>query len=508
MPTEIQLDGDSLTLESVFQVASGSSTVSLAPSARARLVERRKFVDAIVKRHDAVYGITTGFGKLSDVAIPPDRLADLQNNLVRSHVVGVGPALPEREVRAMMLLRANVIAKGFSGARAELVELLCGMLNAGLYPTVPEQGSVGASGDLAPLAHLALALIGEGTLHRGAKSGPAAAMLAEAGLKPVALQPKEGVALINGTQAHTAIAALALRESLRLWRVAHVAGAMTLEGLLGTPVAFDERIQKARGQAGQSASAALLRALLANSEIRESHRENDPRVQDAYALRCMPQVHGPVRDALAFAEQVVGREINAATDNPLLFDDGTMLSGGNFHGQAVAMVLDFMAIAMTNLATIAERRIERLVNPDLNEGLPAFLSPEAGVNSGFMMMQVTAASIASECKVLSHPASVDTIPTDGSKEDVVPMAMGAAWKLRRVVENVSNVLAIELMCAAQAVDYRAPLRPAKLVGDAHAIVRRAVQPLGQDRVFAGDIAAIRAQIGAGDFDGITAGIAP
>jgi histidine ammonia-lyase len=465
-------------------------------------------VDAIVKRHDAVYGITTGFGKLSDVAIPPDRLADLQNNLVRSHVVGVGPALPEREVRAMMLLRANVIAKGFSGARAELVELLCGMLNAGLYPTVPEQGSVGASGDLAPLAHLALALIGEGTLHRGAKSGPAAAMLAEAGLKPVALQPKEGVALINGTQAHTAIAALALRESLRLWRVAHVAGAMTLEGLLGTPVAFDERIQNARGQAGQSASAALLRALLANSEIRESHRENDPRVQDAYALRCMPQVHGPVRDALAFAEQVVGREINAATDNPLLFDDGTMLSGGNFHGQAVAMVLDFMAIAMTNLATIAERRIERLVNPDLNEGLPAFLSPEAGVNSGFMMMQVTAASIASECKVLSHPASVDTIPTDGSKEDVVPMAMGAAWKLRRVVENVSNVLAIELMCAAQAVDYRAPLKPAKLVGDAHAIVRRAVQPLGQDRVFAGDIAAIRAQIGAGDFDGITAGIAP
>jgi histidine ammonia-lyase len=377
------------------------------------------------------------------------------------------------------------------------------MLNAGLYPTVPEQGSVGASGDLAPLAHLALALIGEGTLHRGAKSGPAAAMLAEAGLKPVALQPKEGVALINGTQAHTAIAALALRESLRLWRVAHVAGAMTLEGLLGTPVAFDERIQKARGQAGQSASAALLRALLANSEIRESHRENDPRVQDAYALRCMPQVHGPVRDALAFAEQVVGREINAATDNPLLFDDGTMLSGGNFHGQAVAMVLDFMAIA-----TIAERRIERLVNPDLNEGLPAFLSPEAGVNSGFMMMQVTAASIASECKVLSHPASVDTIPTDGSKEDVVPMAMGAAWKLRRVVENVSNVLAIELMCAAQAVDYRAPLKPAKLVGDAHAIVRRAVQPLGQDRVFAGDIAAIRAQIGAGDFDGITMGIAP
>jgi histidine ammonia-lyase len=507
MPNEILLDGDSLTIESVFQVASGSAKVALAPAARARLVDRRKFVDAIVKRHDAVYGITTGFGKLSDVAIPPDRLADLQNNLVRSHVVGVGPALPEREVRAMMLLRANVIAKGFSGARAELVELLCGMLNAGLYPMVPEQGSVGASGDLAPLAHLALALIGEGTLHRGAKSGPAASMLAEAGLKPVSLQPKEGVALINGTQAHTAIAALALREALRLWHVAHVAGAMTLEGLRGTPVAFDVRIHDARGQTGQSASAALLRELLADSEIRESHRENDPRVQDAYALRCMPQVHGPVRDALTFAEQVVGRELNAATDNPLLFDDGTMLSGGNFHGQAVAMVLDFMAIALTNLATIAERRIERLVNPDLNEGLPAFLSPEAGVNSGFMMMQVTAASIASECKVLSHPASVDTIPTDGNKEDVVPMAMGAAWKLRRIVENLSNILAIELMCAAQAVDYRAPLTPAKRVGEAHAIVRRAVKPLAQDRVFAGDIAALRAQIGAGEYDRVTAGIA-
>jgi histidine ammonia-lyase len=503
----ITLDGDSLTIEAVHQVAVTGAKVSLAPAARTRLADRRKFVDAIVKRHDAVYGITTGFGKLSDVAIPPDRLADLQNNLVRSHVVGVGPLLPEREVRAMMLLRANVIAKGFSGARPEIVELLVGMLNAGLHPDVPEQGSVGASGDLAPLAHLALALIGEGTLHNGAKSGPAAAMLKDAGLAPVALQPKEGVALINGTQAHTAVAALALREALRLWRVAHLAGAMSLEGLKGTPVAFDERIHKARGQEGQSASAALLRALLADSEIRESHRHNDPRVQDAYALRCMPQVHGPVHDALRFCEGVIGREINAATDNPLLFDDGTMLSGGNFHGQAVAMALDFMAIALTNLATISERRIERLVNPDLNEGLPAFLSPEPGVNSGFMMLQVTAASLASECKVLSHPASVDTISTDGNKEDVVPMAMGAAWKLRRVVENLANVLAIELLCAAQAVDCRAPLRPAKKVGEAHAIIRKLVQPLGQDRVFAGDIAALRGAITDGSFDRITGGIA-
>jgi histidine ammonia-lyase len=271
-------------------------------------------------------------------------------------------------------------------------------------------------------------------------------------------------------------------------------------------VAFDDRISQARGQVGQSTSATLLRGLLADSPIRESHRENDPRVQDAYALRCMPQVHGPVRDALAFAEGVISRELNAATDNPLLFEDGTMLSGGNFHGQAVAMALDFMAIALTNLATIAERRIDRLVHPDLNEGLPPFLTSDAGVNSGFMMAQVTAASLASECKVLSHPASVDTIPTDGSKEDVVPMAMGAAWKLRRVVENVSHVLAIELMCAAQAIDYRAPLRPARRIADAHAIVRRLVKPLGQDRVLAGDIAALRSAIGAGTFDPITSGL--
>jgi histidine ammonia-lyase len=507
MANDITLDGNSLDIEQVFRVAALGARVALAPAARARLIERRKHVDAIVARHAAVYGVTTGFGKLSDVAIPPGRLAELQVNLVRSHAAGVGPLLPEREVRAMMLLRANVIAKGFSGARPDLVELLAGMLNAGLHPPVPEQGSVGASGDLAPLAHLALALIGEGDLHRGTERGAAAAMLAAAGLTPLTLQPKEGITLINGTQAHTAIAALCHRDAKRLWRVAHVAGAMSLEGLTGTPVAFDERIQQARGQTGQGVSAALLRALLADSPIRESHRENDPRVQDAYALRCMPQVHGPVHDALAFAEGVITRELNAATDNPLLFEDGTMLSGGNFHGQAVAMALDFMAIALTNLATIAERRIDRLVHPDLNEGLPPFLTADAGVNSGFMMAQVTAASLASECKVLSHPSSVDTIPTDGSKEDVVPMAMGAAWKLRRVVENVSHVLAIELMCAAQAIDYRAPLRPARRIADAHAIVRAAVKPLGQDRVLAGDIAALRAAIGAGAFDPITSGLA-
>ncbi|HXD49210.1 MAG TPA: aromatic amino acid lyase, partial [Gemmatimonadaceae bacterium] len=321
----------------------------------------------------------------------------------------------------------------------------------------------------------------------GDRVGPAADMLRTSGLAPVSLQSKEGLTLINGTQAHTAIASLALVDAHRLWRTAHVAGAMSLEALRGTPVAFDSRIQDARGQLGQAASAAYLRELLAESEIRESHRENDSRVQDAYALRCMPQVHGPVLDAIDFAAGVIGRELNAATDNPLVFESGDLLSGGNFHGQSVAMALDFLAIALTNLATISERRIDRLVHPDLNEGLPPFLTRDAGVNSGFMMAQVTAASIASECKVLSHPASVDTIPTDGNKEDMVPMAMTAAWKLRRVVRNVRYVLAIELMCAAQGIDYRAPLKPGRGVARAHAAVRRLVPPLDCDRVLSPDV---------------------
>src|SRR6476620_3095891 len=485
---EVVIDGNSLTIEQVSAVARDRARVSLAPHARQRVGVTRRVVDDIVARKEVAYGVTTGFGKLSDVAIPTDRLAELQVNLVRSHAAGVGDLLPEREVRAMMLLRANVIAKGFSGARIDLSVLLCDMLNAGLYPQIPEQGSVGASGDLAPLAHLALSMIGEGTLQSNGRCGPAAEMLSGAGLMPITLASKEGLTLINGTQAHTSIGALALVDAHTLWRPAHIAGAMSLEALLGTPVAFDSRIQDARGQLGQAASAAFLRELLADSEIRESHRHNDPRVQDAYALRCMPQVHGPVLDAIDFAAGVIGRELNAATDNPLVFSEsGELLSGGNFHGQSVAMALDFLAIALTNLATISERRIDRLVHPDLNQGLPPFLTRDAGVNSGFMMAQVTAASLASECKVLSHPASVDTIPTDGNQEDVVPMAMAAAWKLRRVVRNVRYVLAIELMCAAQGVDLRAPLKPGRGVGRAHATVRRHVAPLGADRVLAGDL---------------------
>jgi histidine ammonia-lyase len=502
----IIVDGNSLSLENVWSVAVDRAGVELAAAARERVARARAVVERIVARNEIVYGVTTGFGKLSDIAIPREKLAELQVNLVRSHAAGVGEPLPEREVRAMMLLRANVIAKGHSGARATLVDLLAGMLNAGLYPPIPEQGSVGASGDLAPLAHLALSLIGEGELLRGTERGDARAMLRAAGLQPAVLEPKEGLCLINGTQVHTGIAALALTDALRAWRAAHVAGAMSLDGLLGTPVAFDPRIQEVRGQAGQTESAALLRALLADSAIRESHRDNDPRVQDAYSLRCMPQVHGPALDALRFAESLVRRELNAATDNPLVFESGEMLSGGNFHGQAVAMALDVMAIALTNLATIAERRIDRLVHPDFNQGLPPFLTADAGVSSGFMMAQVTAASLASECKTLCHPASVDTIPTDGNKEDVVPMAMGAAWKVRRIVRNVQHVLAIELMCAAQALDYRAPLSAGVGAAAGHRAVRALVAPLERDRVLSDDITTLAAALATGAFEPAALGL--
>jgi len=515
---EVQLDGNSLTLNQVSSVATVGTKVQLSAAARSRMERTRDVVMRIVESGDVVYGVSTGFGKLSEVAIPRERLAELQVNLVRSHSAGVGPLLPEAEVRAMMLLRANVLAKGYSGARPELVDLIAGMLNAGVYPPIHEQGSVGASGDLAPLAALGLALIGEGELFRGrigttptgsgvadptfsnGSGAPAGDVLAEHGLQPAKLEPKEGITLLNGTQAHTAVAALAVPAALRVWRAAHVAGAMSLEALLGTPVAFDPRIHDARGQTGQSRSAALLRALLAESELRESHRHGDPRVQDAYALRCMPQVHGPVGDALDWIEQIVTREINAATDNPLVFENGETLSGGNFHGQAVAMALDFLTIALTNLATIAERRIDRLVHPDFNQGLPAFLSRDPGVHSGFMMAQVTAAALASECKVLSHPASVDTIPTDGSREDVVPMAMGAAWKARRVLQNVRNVIAIELMCAAQALDYRSPLKPGLGVRRAHATVRSIVPTLDGDRVLTPDIEALSRAVADGLFE--------
>ncbi len=501
--TVLQLDGRSLRIDDVIAVADARTPVGLGQDARARMQRTREVVDAAVRVGAPVYGVNTGFGKLSEVTIPLDQLAALQRNLVRSHAAGVGDLLPEREVRAMMLLRANVLATGFAGARAQLVDALAAMLNAGIWPAVPEQGSVGASGDLAPLAHLALALIGEGRAFSGTRSLPSAMALAEHGLAPVALEAKEGLALINGTQAHTAIAALAIAELWRLWRVAHVATAMSLEALLGTPDAFDARIQDARGQHGQKVSAALLRDLLSNSALRESHRFGDPRVQDAYALRCAPQVHGPAYDALRFATDIVERELNAATDNPLVLESGELLSGGNFHGQAVGMVSDVMAIVAANLAVISERRTDRLVHPDFNQGLPPFLAGSPGLESGFMMSQVTAAALASENKTLAHPASVDSIPTDGNKEDVVPMAMAAAVKLRRSVRNLRHVLAIELIAAAEGLEHRRPLQSSARVEQAHQLVRTVVAKQAGDRAPSPDIIALAEAISAGLLEPVT-----
>jgi len=502
----LSLDGRSLRIRDVVAVADDRAQVRLADSARERMIMTRDVVNRAVAAGAPVYGINTGFGKMSEVTIAPDQLAALQRNLVRSHAAGVGDLLPEREVRAMMLLRANVLATGYAGARAELVETVLSMLNAGIWPLVPEQGSVGASGDLSPLAHLALAIIGEGRARRGSEEADAARWLNAAGLTPVTLAAKEGLALINGTQAHTAIAALAWAELWRLWHAAHVATAMSLEALLGTPDAFDVRIQDARGQHGQHQSAALLRALLADSALRESHRYGDPRVQDAYALRCVPQVHGPAYDALLFAQGIIERELNAATDNPLVLETGELLSGGNFHGQAVGMASDILAIVSANLAVISERRTDRLVHPDFNQGLPAFLAASPGLESGFMMTQVTAAALASENKALAHPASVDSIPTDGNKEDVVPMAMGAAVKLRRSVKNLRHVLAIELIAAAEGLEYRRPLRSSQLVEHAHVLIRGVVARQSGDRTPSPDIIALGDAIATGLLDPITDGL--
>ncbi len=502
----VQLNGRDLSIADVAAVADHRQPVSLSDEARQRMHVTRAVVDRAVTTGVPVYGVNTGFGKLSEVTIPNDQLAALQRNLVRSHAAGVGDALPEREVRAMMLLRANVLATGFAGARAEVVDALLAMLNAGVWPHVPEQGSVGASGDLAPLAHLALALIGEGTANYRGAQAPSASLLSSAGLTAVVLQAKEGLALINGTQAHTAVAALAAAELERLWGVAHIATAMSLEALLGTPDAFDARIQDARGQDGQKKSASILRALLADSAIRESHRHGDPRVQDAYALRCVPQVHGPAWEAIQFALGIVNRELNAATDNPLVLETGELLSGGNFHGQAVGMCSDFLAIVSANLAVVSERRTDRLVHPDFNQGLPPFLAASPGLESGFMMSQVTAAALASENKTLAHPASVDSIPTDGNKEDVVPMAMAAAVKLRRSIRNLRHVLAIELIAAAEGIEYRRPLRSSGSVEHAHTLIRSVVVRQNGDRAPSPDIMHLANAIATGLLDPVMHGL--
>ena len=492
----LHINGNDLTLEAVREVGAERRPVLLAPDAREAVNRARAVVDEIVAGNKVAYAITTGVGKLSDVRIAGDQIRELQINLVRSHAVGVGTPLAIAETRAMMLLRANSLAKGHSGVRAIVIDTLCEMLNRGVTPVVPSQGSVGASGDLAPLAHLALALIGEGECfdEKGGRIASSQA-LQRAQIKPIILESKETISLINGTQAMLALGTLALLAAENLVDSADALGGMCCDALKGTDAAFDERIHRVRPHHGQTKTAANLRHMLEGSQIRESHRSCG-RVQDAYSLRCIPQVHGAVRDTLEHCRGVFEIEANSAVDNPLVFITdaknaaGDVISGGNFHGEPLAFALDFLGIALSALAGISERRIERLVNPALSEGLPPFLAPGAGLNSGFMMPQVTAAALVSENKVLAHPASVDSITTSGNKEDYVSMGMTAALKLKRIVENTRNVLAIEAMAVAQALDFLAPLKTSKRGQSVHAAIRSVCPTIEKDRVMYPDLGRI------------------
>jgi histidine ammonia-lyase len=499
----LHINGNDLTLENVREAAVDRRPVLLAADARQAVDRARAVVEEIVASNKLAYAVTTGVGKLSDVRIVGDQIRELQINLVRSHAVGVGDPLPAAETRAMMLLRANSLAKGYSGVRAVVIDTLCEMLNRGVTPYVPSQGSVGASGDLAPLAHLALALVGEGECFDTAgKLIPSGEALKQAQIKPLVLEAKESISLINGTQAMLAVGTLALLAAETLADSADVLGGLCCDALKGTDTAFDERIHQARPHGGQLKSAANLRKMLEGSEIRESHRTCG-RVQDAYSLRCIPQVHGAVRDTLVHCRNVFEIEANSAVDNPLVFitdaknSVGDVISGGNFHGEPLAFALDFLAIALSALAGISERRIERLVNPALSEGLPPFLAEGAGLNSGFMMAQVTAAALASENKVLAHPASVDSITTSGNKEDFVSMGMTAANKLKRIVDNTRNVLAIEAMAVAQAIDFLAPLKSSKRGQVAHAAIRAVCSTVDKDRIMYKDFARIAELIASG-----------
>ncbi len=483
------IDGNTLTLAQVCEVARAQTAqLALAPAARVRMEESRALIDRLAAGDDPIYAVNTGVGLLANVRIPRGDLDQLQRNVIRSHCVGVGEPLSREAVRAMIMIRANVLAKGFSGIRPLVAEQLCELVNRGVTPVVPSQGSVGASGDLAPLAHMALALIGEGEAEFGGAVLPGGEALERAEIQPIELHPKEGISLINGTQAMLAIGCLELDAAETLTESAEVVGAMTLDALRGTPRAFDARIHEARPHTGQRAVAERLRGLLEGSEIRQSHI-GCQRVQDAYSLRCIPQVHGPVRDALAEARRVFEIELNSATDNPLVFGD-EILSGGNFHGESLAFQLDFLAIALSALAGISERRIDRLVNPALNEELPPFLAGHAGLESGLMMAQVTAASLVAENRVLAHPASTGSITTSGNKEDFVSMGMTSAVKLERIVRNTRNVLAIEALAAARALDLLAPLKSSALLEEARARIRSVSPPIEGDRAFYLDIAAL------------------
>lgn len=489
MPKRVHVDGENLTIADIVAVAREGFTVEIAESARERISRSRAVIDEILASGRVVYGVNTGFGKLSEVTIPPDHLNELQLNLIRSHAAGVGEPYSIPVTRAIMLLRANVLAKGNSGVRLEVVQLLMDMLNKQVHPVIPSKGSVGASGDLAPLAHLALVLIGEGLARSGREVLSGREALAANNITPIVLQAKEGIALINGTQAMTGTGALAWTDAVQLAKAADVIAAMSVEAMKGTDTAFDERIVGVRPHPGAVHVARNLRDLIRGSKIRESHRDCH-KVQDHYSLRCTPQVHGTVRDALRVAKDWMSTEINSATDNPLVFaGDHVLLSGGNFHGAPMAFTLDSLAIAVAQLGSISERRTALLVDSSQSE-LPPFLIRESGLNSGFMMAQVTSAALVSENKILAHPASVDTVPTSANKEDHVSMGVTAALKFQQIVENVRQVLAIEFLCAAQAIDLLAPLKTSTPLQKAHDLIRSRVPVLEKDRVLAGDIASV------------------
>jgi histidine ammonia-lyase len=503
----VALSGNDLTFQQLYDVALRGESVALAPLAIERMNASRAVVERVVASGATAYGINTGFGKLASVRISTEQVRQLQVNLVRSHASGVGTPLSEAETRAMMLLRANALAKGLSGIRPQVVETLCKMLNAKVHPVIPSQGSVGASGDLAPLAHLAHVVIGEGRAVFRGEVLPGGEAMKRAGIPPVALEAKEGLSLLNGTQGMLALLALALREADILVDTADVAASLSLDALRGSPNAFDARIMQARAFAGAATTARNLAHLNEGSQIRESHRaaEKDPRVQDAYSVRCTPQVHGAVRDSLAQAREIAAVELNSATDNPLVFvcdaNNGDIISGGNFHGQPLAMAADQAAIAIATLGGIVERRVEQMTNP-LTSLLPAFLTPEPGLNSGFMIAQVTAAALTSENKALATPHSVDSISTSGNQEDYVSMGMSGARRLERMLINLRHTIAIELLCACQGIDLLAPLHTGALAKKAYDAVRRKSARVSEDRALAADIEAVSTLAADGAFSSL------
>ncbi len=500
--TVVVIDGGPLSIAEVVAVAAGQAGVELAPGLEARMAPARRLVEEAVESGAVVYGITTGLGALANTRVERDQAAELQVNLLRSHAAGVGDPLPPGLVRAMLLLRARTLAQGHSGVRLEVVARLVELIRRDLLPLVPAQGSVGASGDLAPFAHLALPLIGEGLLYRQDRAQPAGEALAAEGLSPLVLQAKEGLSLLNGTEGMLAMAALAHHRASRLVRAADAACALSVEALLGSARPFRPEIHRLRPHPGQIASAARISRLIAGSEIGRSHAEDfDHAVQDAYSLRCAPQVHGAVIDTLSHARQVIERELGSVVDNPLVFPDtGEVMSGGNFHGQPLAFVLDFMAIAVTELGSISERRTDRILDPERSAGLPAFLAPTPGLNSGYMLAQYTAAALVAENRVLAHPASVESIPTSGSQEDHVSMGWGAGRKLSQILDNTSRAVAVELLCAVQGIEHRAPFRPAPATAALCDLVRSQVPPLRQDRPIGREIEVVAGLIEGGEID--------